>query len=105
MYIDRIVKLHPDFTICSLNIHRQRVGGVSRFASGLADDVSCVAGSPMCSGLVQGVNQSRWTGGRVCTADGQVNRNTQTANHAHAHVAVADETGCVLVVQGRSNHR
>ena len=25
MYIDRIVKLHPDFTICSLNIHRHAV--------------------------------------------------------------------------------
>lgn len=29
MYIDRIVKLHPDFTICSLNIHRLGCKGAS----------------------------------------------------------------------------
>ncbi|CAE7463715.1 CYCU4-1, partial [Symbiodinium pilosum] len=28
VYIDRIVKLHPDFTICSLNIHRLLVTSV-----------------------------------------------------------------------------
>ena len=27
VYIDRIVKLHPDFTICSLNIHRRCLMG------------------------------------------------------------------------------
>lgn len=38
IYIDRIVKLHPEFTICNLNIHRLLVTGVMLAAKFFDDD-------------------------------------------------------------------